>query len=74
VKLDTGDAFVFHEAGFGVIEILNPQRGAAVVRMQNGALGEMPIGMAAVLVANMPFVDECLQREVTVAAVIPTAM
>jgi len=74
VRLDAGDAFVFHDSGFGVIEFLNPQRGTAAVRMQSGAQAEMPIGMAAVLVANMPFVDECLQREVTMDTVVTTAM
>jgi hypothetical protein len=65
ITLRVGDAFYLHDAGFGIVEMLSPQHGVAVVRMQNGAQGHIPMGMVAALVAGMPFVDECLQREVS---------
>jgi hypothetical protein len=64
IMLAVGDAFYLHDAGFGIVEILSPRLGAAFVRMQNGAQGALPLHMAAALVAGMPFIDECIQREV----------
>jgi len=44
-----GDAFVLG-AGFGVVQAANPLRGVALVSMQSGVTGEIPLGLAVAAV------------------------